>query len=899
MPFRFTNKEDKMASNGIGYSASQSSKTQLQERVEPPHIWQVPDVLSDSDLQQELQRCLTSLEALTSELQSVLSRRTTSELGSLTPNASISEFGPVLYYAARDLWRAYWLSGEQSHLKLTRAISLFLYSSSTHRGAQEQDRSNALHIWMNTQLPLLIRTCDLHDILEDAKRLCMFLKCSPVDLKLKQGIVEAHAGEYHRMVAAGDQEGYETLLRENGNALRQIHEEYYRKSTQLSGGPSEDEIKAWEYLFPATSKIEQIKTLPKTTILTDPGFLDVIRGGSHEGLYEFINNHLEDIQQTLERRLDARISPEHLMFPEGNIYQLNPATRGELEPRFIEAKDLVERGDYFRASGIFDRLASRLQGRSREICRNFQAYALARHGDLVPARRCLIDLPQARFPYPSAYWNLACCIPADQMDQRLEVLALGLECAPQQRILRGAVYLALLLNDGRLRQWLPYLTLTEALLLSYHAEYDSMDYQNREYAIFRLNDYAKKGEPNVPDPTAPITYAEASNFLNMLLELYQEKAIEFWLRCREPVARKRFDYWQLKVEFLDRTKRRSEAAKTFREELVCRLSYLGKGRNVHPDIAQKTRQRAEQWLNQCMTPDLREVGHDIYNILVQFEQTYGKNVLPRTRRIQDYYGHVPPPRPPSQAQAQPTILASQPPDLAALIARVGAECHTRLHEVSDLVSVRRQLNDLIDGLKMNGKQGCAETMTRLLHEWDSYSRLKGKSERESALENAQRIYAEFQGCLQHELNQSESSIATQLLGAFQRVNDRLARVLNLLPQLVVEAPDMAPIGIDPDVEKTSFALRVRSAPGGAPVRLKRALAMLDDEETELPLRDKLDQISVFVSPDTSSLLTFETVPKLSLGQIRTVRVELTYEYASAEFTQHATVQISPRRCVNL
>lgn len=854
----------------VGSDASFDKSTEKRAREnqaerKKPRIWPVPSVIPQGDLTQELQRCLIDLMACSNSPDSPVSGRTATQLSRLNPASSFKTAGPILSYAARDLWIAYSTHGDQTFLDLVNRVSLFLYNGAVFWGAEKWIFSSILHLWMNAQLPTLVRTCDLHDILEDAANLYAFANCTPSDLKLRQGIIEAHAGVCHNLDIEGDKDARESLLRDNAAQLRRIHEEYQQKAV---GRPSEDEVNAWDYLSVGS---EDLAPSSATTILMDPGFRDVIRRGSHEGTYDFVSVHMDDIRKVLSERLGARISPDHVMMPEGVIFNTRGEKRFQLDPRFVEGRERLANNDYPRASSIFERLADRLDGHPREIGRNFQAYALAKQDELLLARGLLRDLSRSRFKYPSAHWNLACCIPSEQMDQQLEALAIGLECSPHQRILNGAVYLALLLDDQRLQKWLPMLTLTEALLVLYQLQWEEMDNEARDAALIRIGLYTRHGEPTLPDPTDDrLSRGEVSNFINALLEGHQEDALEFWLRCREPIAYNRFDYWELRTDFLERTGRRADAVQAFRNELRCRLSFINRGRQINPAIINVTRNRSEQWLRQCMNPDLRSYGHNLFNMLTTFELQNRTQLLPRDKRIHIYYQGV-------------ETLAPHPLDINALLARVGATCQARLHEVLDLVHVSEQLSDLIAGLRAYGRQASANALERLLDEWKRSDKHTKKEDRKTALANAQSAYAEFQGNLQRDLNQEQWLLAAQLLKAFQRVNDRLARNLHLLPKLLVETLDNLPARIDAESDTTAFALRVRNTPGGATVRLKSASARLDDGQLEFPLKDRLDDVNVAVSQEQSAILTFQTVAGFSLDKPRTVSIELSYEFEGAEY----------------
>jgi hypothetical protein len=901
--------------------AEQQPEPAADARAREPRFFTTPEPATDKDVQQEFQRCLLKLLAVSREQNSPLTPMTARQIATtLRPDSDFAKWSTPVHFAARDLWKAYWSRGDEGSLELARRLALLQFRGASLVRGQERERAHALHLWMCTRLPELITTCDLDLLVEDAALLWSSLGCRDGDLQLREGMVEAHAGQCRRMRADGDAEGADTLVRDNADALKRVHEEYL----QSARAPSEDEFVAWEYLFPQAAQAPEAAQLPPeapTSILQDPDFLQVAKKGEYEPIYEFVEHRLKEIQEMLVRRLDVRLSVEHVMMPEGKIFADNAAKRGQPDARFVNACEMLKKDEYQRAATAFDRLAKTLQGHRRDICRNFQAYALARQGEPVLARGHLIDLPQTRFHYPSAYWNLACCIPSEQNDQRLAVLAQGLEYAPHWDLLRGLVYLALLLEDrDQLCKWLPCLTFTEARLLSYYHRYAEMDNAARDRAVVQLGRYRAHGEPEVPDPTdhrLPID--QMNRFIEALMELHQEPTIDFWLRCREWVGRNRYDYWQVRTDFLLRSQRpRLEAAKAMREELECRLEALDTGRNTTPGFINYTRSRIEEALRLCMTPELRNVGHDIYNMVDTFDKKYPevKPLLPRHQQIRRFYeeadgqggggkeggvttgGKVKEPArgPAPEAAGKPAA----PVNLDALLAQAGAECNARLHEVAHLPVVRRRLDEVADGLRQQ-QPDSAGALDRLLGEWEGYGRHAGQGERQAALQRAQAAYAELRGRLEHDLSSQQMLLAGQLLGALQRVNSRLARDLDLLPRLTAEALDGEAAAIDPAAAKTAFAIRVRGEAGGEagapPVRLRQAVATLDDGETEFPLRDRLDDVPALVSADQSALLTFGWVPFRGPRQGRAVRLVLTYEFAGSRYTsEQLTVPLAFAAC---
>jgi len=85
-----------------------------------------------------------------------------------------------------------------------------------------------------------------------------------------------------------------------------------------------------------------------------------------------------------------------------------------------------------------------------------------------------------RLPVSVGLLELGMLFASQDMDQQLETLVRGLKAAPDPRLLRGTVLLALYLNDSRLREWLPCLTLTEALVLYYRLDVEQGDLTSQQ-----------------------------------------------------------------------------------------------------------------------------------------------------------------------------------------------------------------------------------------------------------------------------------------------------------------------------------------------------------------------------------------------------------------------------------
>jgi hypothetical protein len=98
--------------------------------------------------------------------------------------------------------------------------------------------------------------------------------------------------------------------------------------------------------------------------------------------------------------------------------------------------------------------------------------------------------------------------------------------------------------------WLPCLTLTEAVLLYYKKDVEQNDLssQQKRDHILRLGHYAVKGEPVMPNPEQDhLPDADIQRYLTSLLDKKQPMAFEFWLSCREVTSSNLFQFWEIKT----------------------------------------------------------------------------------------------------------------------------------------------------------------------------------------------------------------------------------------------------------------------------------------------------------------------------------------------------------------
>jgi hypothetical protein len=188
-----------------------------------------------------------------------------------------------------------------------------------------------------------------------------------------------------------------------------------------------------------------------------------------------------------------------------------------------------------------------------------------------------------------------------------------------------------------LAQWLQCLPMIEALLLAQHMRYDKMDSAEKKAAILRLGAYAYHGEPQIPDPLAPIiTPCTAKEFFTALFKRQKHaEIIDFWFRCRRRIAYMRYDYWRIKADYYEQFGRRNRAVNAFRTELYCRLNALIKKPQFRTDplFLDATQTRVGIFLCRCMSPELQHQGEAICRMLSRFEGEYAIRLLPSDSKL--------------------------------------------------------------------------------------------------------------------------------------------------------------------------------------------------------------------------------------------------------------------------
>ena len=883
-------------------AAEEKGSTKEPKRDAELRILALPPALTEAEFEERLQNILFDLPAYAEEKDTALHARTISQAKSLSEQTRPEAMKSTLYFAASDIWRGYWARGDRKLLPMAADLALYVhcYNVAHVKEISSADRSNSLHLWMNMQFARKIRTCTLHELMVDAARLCDATKTRRNDLWVRQAVIEASAGECKALEGEKNLDARNQFLTENWKDLCEIHEQYRQRIDDARLEPRQDEEMAWDYL--RSLPHPQIEPPPSTSIRTDADFQRVINRGATEDIYQFAVSRNEDVQRILEKRLDVLIGLDHVMEPKGEIF--DPLRNNVLHPGFADALKILHEGNFSRAASLFERLSGKVQGIYHKIARDYQAYALAKQGLRMPAQLPLEDICQDDYRYASGYWNLACCLLSQDMDQQLETLVRGLKAAPDPRLLRGAVLLALYLNDPRLREWLPCLTLTEALLLYYRLDVEQGDLTNQQKRdhVLRLGHYAVTGEPTMPDPAqARIPDSEVQKFLNSVLERNQTVAFEFWLRCRELSAKNQYNHWEVKTDFLEKTNRKAEAAKAFQEELKNRLRYLGilagKRDPRRFDLLAVTSRRLANWLAQCMTPELKHIGLSLCTSAQQFQVQYAPaKVLPATKRIREFYGldepetgrlEPPPPPPPQPA----------PDGLSKLLTKAGQESQARLRDVADLPLMRPLFNDLLDGLRTSGHRLSAEQFQRLLQQWEGYNRLSTEGERLSSLRAGHVILTNFKRELERELNNEVLFENTrQLFYSLKRFSDRLVRDSGQLPRLLLEPITGARILIDSDAETPSFPVRIRCE-GCTTARLKDATATFDNGETECTLRDRLEEVTISVGAEQTAVLTFALPKGMRLTEQCRLSVAITFEFAGGDHrTEPVELDLEPQPC---
>jgi hypothetical protein len=921
---------------------------------------QVPDSLSEPAASELRNTILFQLYAQSGVPDSPLSEQTKRQVNELLPETPAEQMNTTFYYAGVDLWKGYWTSGNAELLEIVRPIARHLFAAGASEAPpKERDKSNAVQLWIAAQLPEFLLTCEIKQLVEAVNQLCRHIKARVNDFAVKQTIIEAFAGHCRRLQAEGQTDERAELLKEYGPDLRMIHGEYDSKTSAMSTKPwiiklRQDEQAAWDYLFPSAlppqpvavkdspdGQVDQSPPPTRDKVLDEHNFRTVVRGGDHHEIFGYITRHLADIEDLLRRRLNVKLTPANIMEPEGTIREGYGTKERQENAQFREGREALERGNFLAASKVFKRLADRMDGTARQIANSYLAYAEVKQGDTLEGRRLLNMVCESRITFSSPYWNLACCLPSTDTGQQLETIARGLEISPHPRLLDAAIYLGVFLRDDRLRVWLPCETKTEALLLFYHLVFEETEGAERERHLMQLAAYLRNGEPSGPDPTrSNLQRNVVWSYVTALSDAQRPEVIEFWLRCREVSHARRYDFWEIKADYYDKTNRSTEAALAFKEELTCRLSLLRSTIKRPKDNRDRdflshgriVRQRSWRWLNQCMSDKLRPTGVSIYNTLKAFDDWYQKvreaQGLPEIqflgpagvgaaadtayRRVTEFYrpeedieDDAPQPNTASGAQMplrkSNTDPAGPKPNLSEILTQVGAACQKDLHEASGLVIVRPAIDSLAKALKDGSGTLSAGALQILVAEWESYAQHATEHDKRAALDRANAGLADLKAKLSKDLSQQEFVLTTPLLNALRRVNERLVRDLQLLPEIVIEPVQGNQAQVDLDAPKTALAVRVRSlaADRSSSIVLVNAHGILDDG-TELRVRDDLSLLPTPIKPGESAVLTFSLDSPSALPDRGKLRIELVYNCLGTDIHAPSTaLEFARQSCPDL
>jgi hypothetical protein len=862
-------------------------------------LWVLPSLPAPSDLTHQFDDLIFELLSHAS----LLSKETADRIDTLARSAG-TRAAAQFFFASRDLWHTFVRRGIREALPLMERVALYTYANYVHRNEPEYRRRNVLRLWVNAQLPQKLLAWPIEDLLKEMAALYRAARFSaqPTDIEFKEAIIEAFAGEAKAREVEDDPAGRKELVEENRDSLNSLYKEYIARSDRRR--PNEETLNAWDYLYPPTKPTDQPSSGPVARIVDDHDFQTIINRGGHEETHEFACAHVDEISDLLIRRLDVSFGQDSLMMPTGRIFNTKGAAAGQLDNRFVEARSLLQEDnrDYQTAARLFERLEGRLEGRPKQIATDFFAYALAKAGISLQARLKLSELSPG-YTFSSGYWNRVCCLPAEQRAQQIELLEQGLEKAPHPQLLNGLVVLSLQIQDQmRLKTWLPCLTFTEALLIFYQLVYDELDDASRERQILRLGANVVEGELALLNPFDPyLKSLDIERMFDRLLRRDQRQAIEFWLHCRRLISYNRFDYWELKANYHERTGGIADAAKAFREELRCRLSALEdavrrQARNVAGQ-AQYLKRRVDKWLQQCRTPDLKSTGVSIYNAVVTFANDNERALRALDIRLappeqhRRYFGEEEefgdpedfPPREDSGVTPGGQERPGSGGMFDVLLVRVVGEAQSRLHQVSDLPLVREQLEELNRAFDRRGARASAQALRQVLQSWAKYAREGADAGRMEAYREAQEAVRECEKQFRLELRDQALNFAQLLVPVLNRVTTRLLRDSPMLPKLSVETLDGRPTTVDSEAAQSAFAALIRNQSDSATVRITKALASVEGGTTEFSCRDQLDDVKVLIQPKGTEILTFATPPNFVIPGTTKVTIVLRYEFGGGEF----------------
>ncbi|TAJ36877.1 MAG: NYN domain-containing protein [Reyranella sp.] len=892
----------------IGSKESRSDAPQLR-------IWQMPAILPPDALDAERQDLV--FEFLDQTIQKALSPRTAAEIDQISKDPNVDP-QDVFFFATRDLWRAFVRSGHRPFLPLIKRISLFRYSEHLRRGTPDSRKmASAIQYWMHAQIPEKMLACEPDMLLTEAVQVYRALGLTLDMNVLRPAIVEAFAGEARARQAEQDERGCNELIADNRTAIVSLHDTYLQRMRQTrgSGKPSEEELNAFNYLTSLSGKgdhaLPHLATGAVSKIIDDANFQTVINKASNRETYEYASSQHDYIRSLLQQRLKVTFEADALMRPTGAIYNQRARTKGQHDTRFAEAREALKSNDFARAVDQLTSLSERLEGRPKEIVDNYRAYALARASKAVQARLILTDLANVS-SFPSVFWNLACCLPEDQADQRLDILERGLDRAPHPLLLRGVVYLALLINDTDvLRHWLPYLMVAEALLLHYQLEHEALSEADKERHVLRLARYAIEGEPNLPDPLQDdVDTRVVQDQFDKLLERNQREPIEFWLRCRQPDNQKSFLFWGLRTYYSERSGDFLGAAKAYREELRFRLVRLEQllqqagnpgppGRAGNPADALRRNLgyvsiRTAEMLNRLMTPELADEGRHIYYTFTLFAngradalKALGLEARLRGPKLESYFARAP------QAQLDTPLAQQRGPgearqraaSLSEVIIRVAAACQRDLHDIAHVAIVKRDLDELGNAYREQGYSKSAESLREVIRQLDQYRQQRSQEGKEEIWRSADVALREHEASLKRELPDQSLTLSQPICKALARTINRLPRDAKIFPKIVMEPAVPGSLTVDQSALPFVISLRLRNTSETATVRLISASATLDSGGRSAPLmcRNDFGAVPVTLDPKGTAVVTFAAAKTEAFALPGSIRASVICDFSGAHF----------------
>src|SRR5581483_8170465 len=103
--------------------------------------------------------------------------------------------------------------------------------------------------------------------------------------------------------------GRQQILERRQADLQQIYDEYLRQAAEANYRPSDDALAAWAYLFPTASAPQrsEFRPQPGSRLLADAEFQDVVRRGSREEIFHFVEARSKDIAASLASRLAVQL----------------------------------------------------------------------------------------------------------------------------------------------------------------------------------------------------------------------------------------------------------------------------------------------------------------------------------------------------------------------------------------------------------------------------------------------------------------------------------------------------------------------------------------------------------------------------------------------------------------